>query len=1097
MKYLTIDNFIQKDGLSFENLIKNLLKEEYGDSFVPTPYTNDGGKDFVSKDKYFPNSKIWAECKMYTRKSLSFNDVSKTLLMAYIEEINKLIFFSFSPVNKRFEKHIENYKSKTNIEVEIYDDIVLEALIFKYKNKKWFNQYITFDTSKDNIAIDGKFQIFYKLADDYTEDKETQKIRVNLNDLIVLDVLMSNRSLEPKKYNIDISSFDDFNFYEIINKEEIDISGTIPAAQTKKISLVIRILYFKNKYKIPNIKVNNKMLSIQKTLHTTWLAQIPFIGEQNLAQLEISKNLITNNKKLSMLVIKGSTGIGKTRFTKELAYNSISNGNNYYIYDADKQSTSFSILIKELFSYFSNLPFFAIEASDIASLINTDKNSHLSYASKVLYDKEFNFDREFDQITDWLLGYFRIKATNLFFENVQRYDETSINLINRIVDFSINTSCNSSLVMTYNTDEVTYNRMAKQLLDRVQQLSLSKNDQYRIIELSELDYSDMITFLSKSLQIERNELRNYPNFINKVENNVGFVPSRLNNYFIYLKENNIIYFDNGSIQFNNLDFFYDTEYYKDNLFETYSRIIEELGDNFKNFVSILGFCKFLPKRLVKSLGYDIKDINSILIDLGIVAYDFGTSTYYFRHNSLRIFFKRKYPIEDGNVNLVFLKRVLELTDMQHYAEQIFIIDFLKNEKIDSVRTIIDKIIHREIDPEFAEEIFNIFSSSRIEHFLQLNDYMNVLISIAHSATLLLGLPKSIKYYERVLSLTKKNQYTGQSMWDSIILAFKEYLRHLMNTNNLENALIKLQEMQALSTTVPDEFLSKYITELEKINILCFYKQGHTKIAINRALNLIKKFPHNRILKSECHILIGKAIYRSENFLEGRDIIVKHWNSAFYDECITDYFDSQTVKKSVIIDICIRKIIAVLINDKKSIKLQDIRNCVEFLNDIIDRTQMVYFEVKIRQVLSIYYHYVEQKTDKAISLIIESISILQFQYGNQYLYMDSLLILAQIYKAEKDYERMYNYYVNFISQFSKSNYERNNYNLQYMTLQLVTDIKKFSVHYSATFNWNLIKNIDDSLYKKIQSIRTSNDVMNIPSKYSLIYNSKNDCSYPMI
>ena len=139
MKVIKPDNFLNKSGFSFENLICKLLYEEYGESFKQTKYTNDGGKDFESVSTLLTHQKTWAECKKYS-SALSYNDVTKTLLMAFVEKVNKVLIFSYSPVNRRFYRNVAEYKYRTKVEVEIYDDEKLEKLLLKYRRgvRKWF-----------------------------------------------------------------------------------------------------------------------------------------------------------------------------------------------------------------------------------------------------------------------------------------------------------------------------------------------------------------------------------------------------------------------------------------------------------------------------------------------------------------------------------------------------------------------------------------------------------------------------------------------------------------------------------------------------------------------------------------------------------------------------------------------------------------------------------------------------------------------------------------------------------------------------------------------------------------------------------------------
>lgn len=85
MKIIKPNNFLNKSGFSFEDLICKLLYEEYGEIFEHTTYTNDGGKDFESSPILLKNQKTWVECKKLA-SALSYNDITKTLLMAFVKK---------------------------------------------------------------------------------------------------------------------------------------------------------------------------------------------------------------------------------------------------------------------------------------------------------------------------------------------------------------------------------------------------------------------------------------------------------------------------------------------------------------------------------------------------------------------------------------------------------------------------------------------------------------------------------------------------------------------------------------------------------------------------------------------------------------------------------------------------------------------------------------------------------------------------------------------------------------------------------------------------------------------------------------------------
>ncbi len=1084
MRYLTLDNFVKKDGFSFEDLTQKILRDKYGDVFIPTKYTNDGGKDFFSNQEVLSDFKIWVECKMYKNDNLSFNDVTKTLLMAYVEDINKIIFFSYSKVNSRFKKQVEKYKDKTTIDVEIYDDELLENLILEYQNKEWFTDFIKLDHVK-NISSNKvqNYEVEYYIDDKLTEDKKSGKIHINLNDLIYLNVIITNKSLKQQKFTIDILEFNKYNYYEILNIDKINQTVGIEPAQSKKITIILKIKNFQKTYFIPSIKINNCSYCINKQLYTNWLAQTSLVGKKHIESLQICSDYLMNNKKLSVVLIKGESGIGKSKMIQEVVYKLIGNHLQCYTYDSDNTSFSFSKLSKELLSAFTKLPFFELDEKIINNIVMSNKDNTLIQVAKILYDQNFDFDKDSDKVIKYILYYLFMQENKVFFENIQRYDEKSIDFINEIINNMFNKECRSAIVLTYNTDEGSFNQYANTLINRIETLATTQKEQYKVIELSSFNKRDVFEYLCKILQISSSELKKHQYFLRQLEDHIGFIPLNLNSHFISLKEQGVINFDNDSIQFTNIDYFYSSNYNFDFLIR-YKNIVENIGINCKFFVSVLSFCKYLSPEIIKELGYSNGEIEP-LIKMGIVTLN---DNYSFRHNSIRRYFQKEYKIDDININHDKLKNIL-LDYQYEYMEQIFILEY-RTENFETIEKIVNRIKYREINPEFALEIFSKFLSKKIEQKLEPETYVDSIIDISYSATLLLGISASLKYYQKVFDLVLYNKYKSIGIYKRIISAIKEYIRHLLNTDQNQEAYRKLEIFKEIKHNLPNELLSYFDFEYEKIKLLCLIKQNKIEVVIDSANKLLKEVPENSSMISELYMLIGNAYYRGPKYLSYKNCIVNNWRKVI---CNTDIFKFNNYSehdKAINLNSCIRKIMVGIINRNHSSE-----NYIHFLSKIINQTGMVYFEVKIRQILAIYYH-INNKVEQAIELVEQSIDILHEQYGNQYLYADSVFLLAQIYKTTHNYDKMYDYYLNFISLTTQIN-RSNKTKINSMLLQTAFDLKLYTKEYKPSFDWSLFNLVDNPLSKEIDRIRIDeiNNSNNIPK--SLLHNSALNCDYPMI
>lgn len=117
MKDLTVEYWrkFKSDGKMFEQLSKRLIELEYNSkNFFIVGGKGDGGKDIEKEIKLLDDYKtsIWAQCKFH-KKSLSFDDISYTLLMAYLENTNQILIFSYSKVTDDFKDKMEHYIRRT------------------------------------------------------------------------------------------------------------------------------------------------------------------------------------------------------------------------------------------------------------------------------------------------------------------------------------------------------------------------------------------------------------------------------------------------------------------------------------------------------------------------------------------------------------------------------------------------------------------------------------------------------------------------------------------------------------------------------------------------------------------------------------------------------------------------------------------------------------------------------------------------------------------------------------------------------------------------------------------------------------------------
>lgn len=123
---------VPNKGILFENLVEQLLTAMFPmESWRRTQQSHDKKRDFVfPAEEYLPEKK-WAECKNFS-KSLSINVIAPTLIMAAIEKIDSILFFSYSELNENALRNLIQYSKLKKMEIKVFDGNLLDALICRY-----------------------------------------------------------------------------------------------------------------------------------------------------------------------------------------------------------------------------------------------------------------------------------------------------------------------------------------------------------------------------------------------------------------------------------------------------------------------------------------------------------------------------------------------------------------------------------------------------------------------------------------------------------------------------------------------------------------------------------------------------------------------------------------------------------------------------------------------------------------------------------------------------------------------------------------------------------------------------------------------------
>ena len=1119
MKVIKPNNFLNKSGFSFEDLICKLLYEEYGENFKQTKYTNDGGKDFESVSTLLTNQKTWAECKKYA-SALSYNDVTKTLLMAFVEKVNKVLIFSYSPVNRRFYRNVAEYKYRTKVEVEIYDDEKLEKLLLKYKNKEWFSDYIILEEPLQNdintlLPQDSAVSCAYNLSKKLRTNNN--KVFINMFELFSLDILLINQTGTRQNVQIDYSDFSDCSYFELLNAEITKSNYYQEISISQHTSIIIRLylrtIKYKKSYKIPNIRVNNKIHHIPKKIYTTWLAQTDLIGRDYKKIKTVSLQYVQSAQKLNFILIEGCTGTGKSNLLLEIFQSSHQYNYKSFYCDIDKKKISIKLFCQEIFSFFTQLPFFKNTKKSIAYL-NMSKTLAFKLGTQILYDRDFNYSKNIEDIAKCIFMFLQKEKYLLVIDNIQKYDSLSIKLIMELIRLSSGQTCSSTILLSVNTDFLISGTKADELKDLLHLLCSRKVNQYHIFPLSGFDNSMAEEYIYKCLCIAYSDRRKYHKIVNKIIHCIGCNPLILQNYLIYLYNAEILYFEKSFFTLNNLSEFFEkngtnyiiSDYFIKELDELLLKKTEKanLIQSYFDLTGLFTIIKEISRSTVEKVSENL-DIIELLLKHGIIIYSAESNTYLFRHIEIKHYYQQKYQLQ--HLNIAKILTALDTSIFrENYIEAIFLLEFEAEEITEADLNLISReILRLNIDYDNLEKIYTrvlILFLQGLGENAEFN--LKVMKEICDNSTRVLGIDKTLIFQKNIEDIIRKYPDKYMVFSSGIIEILKEYLRHLMNVRRIHYALEISSQLEKLSIYIKSsKEKTYYLNELYKMKILCLYKINNTDLALRTVQDLID---NNRlpIDLAECYMFWGNIYYRTPLRYTNSNTIVLNWNKSYelIQDLKVDFHNLSIEKQAILLNICIKHILANLLQ-KKTLNDEELK----FLEKLLNHTNMPYFEIKIRHLL-ILCQLLEMKTYAYLLTPLEyaeeCLDILSVDYGNKTLYSTTLFFLAEIWKEKGNFSKMYSYFLIFYSIISSYYFDDGDINSEsYLLIEMIISLRKHKKNYPQTFNFNIMNNIPlTDLYQRLKEIYYMSDqdfelFYRAMSPVSLFTNPELKSNYPLI
>lgn len=253
-----------RDGYKFEELIEELLNLLYQDvHWEKTKRTHDGNKDFLGEKD--DGSYIWAECKNYSER-ISLKVIAPTFVMAEIKDIQEILVFSYSAINKNTKKKLLYYANKREKRIYYYDDVNLEKLLFRFRTKIFPQFFKNFHGNPKLMPFIEPYVFSCSMPGIYYNNKvdfKSYTFNIKLNELVFVGIGIINNNYS-EKLQIKLS-FNDYNDLEYMEVVDVAINNSCRYTWNRQIildpgeaqfyKLYFRPVRFSKELLLPSIKI--------------------------------------------------------------------------------------------------------------------------------------------------------------------------------------------------------------------------------------------------------------------------------------------------------------------------------------------------------------------------------------------------------------------------------------------------------------------------------------------------------------------------------------------------------------------------------------------------------------------------------------------------------------------------------------------------------------------------------------------------------------------------------------------------------------------------------------------------------------------------
>ena len=970
-------NKFNKDGILFEKLCHELLEEVTREDIEKTKQTRDHGHDLegkmpILKDDYMI---IWGECKYHSKK-LSLQKISSTLVMAYLNDVEFLYFFSYSAVTKEFERHIVDFCEKAKIHHKVYDDIKLENLLLDYVNSGWFPNYFPDFKSSKRMIGSGGLKITSFLRKNNTDSLDDSDKEFTVNETFQYYIYLKNDDIHNQyEVNVCLLKSKALRYVEVVSlnaPNKYIKKVTVPSCSTSVITYKLRIINFIPKLALPEILIeyDTETISLKKKIAVSWLAEVPLLGSNYSNYLVKLQKNCTDLTKGCIIHIYGRSGCGKSRLINETL--NLYDRNMYCIisFDAEHQNLDTEKIIQKIVSTLEHLPDYIDDAENITDDTQL-KEYHRKMAYHILYDKNYDIPKNMAEIFDYLKYLLNKQKVIIAFDNLQSCSNDVIEFCQQLMSHIFIQASKSVILGCINMDQI-YNGKIIEKFHNTLLLWATKNPDYCVkIECMDFDKNMAKLYLKKTIspQIKENEYL-YEQTFSKIIETIGTNPFILQQTLLLLVQKEIILLSSkGTFYFKDIEHFDET---LNTLSSNAMGVLNLREDTFlmhllpdeintyKQIIAILLFFKTVPHALFFELIDKIEVVRTMRKS-GFIS-DPQDRDISFYHNYFYLYYKQniEYEIALKELYPIILNKLDKLILKNSFFDAYFALSY-RNASLDNsliiegVNYIIQKDPKEHFFDEYCKIIFLLITENKIigDAITKLKLYKWLCLKVTRNR----GVRQGNIYYDAIVIdlLNNYSNYTNEpKRFFDIIKGYTDNLNQLYDyekTLNVIDKAEKIIQLFKIDETIKTEILSKLYNR-KSIPLKDIGDRDSAEFYIQKALDLSLKISDYALCIDNYHDY-GYLFYTDH---QHKELLTKYWNKAF--EIYQNYLQSTTNEK-----IIVSSYANAIISDIICFSFKNARKKIKILEEHINKTHMPFYENKIRLVRSLYYLIAEETSEK--------------------------------------------------------------------------------------------------------------------------------------